>query len=332
MSKLRIGMVGMGFIADWHFQGFQKNPDADITGMCHNFFGDDEKIASEKEQLKSKCKEWGIKPYDSFEDMVSSPEIDALIIGSINPYHFEQIKQAIKNGKHIMVEKPVVTEFDQLDEIKELSEEKNVKIFPAHNFVYRGATKKAKEIIDSGKLGQIIHSSFVVTHTIGDAHRYGWRAIKELAKGGTLIDSGHHLVYQTLYLLGKPEKMSGFTSKMVLKNIECEDTAQVSLFYPDGSMSVVMQSWTSDHANGINGIRIFGTQGGLVISDALYFEGEKLDSDVDYPESFQNQAKAFSDYILNDVKPLSDLEDVRNTLKITFGCYDSAENNKIINL
>ncbi|MCF8361787.1 MAG: Gfo/Idh/MocA family oxidoreductase [Prolixibacteraceae bacterium] len=332
MSKLRIGMVGMGFIADWHYQGFQANPDADMTGMCHNFHGDEKQQAAEKAQLEAKCKKWGIKAYESFDEMVTSPDIDAMIIGSINPYHFDQIKKAFDNGKHIMVEKPVVTEVDQLDEIEKLSKEKGVKILPAHNFVYRGAVKKAKEIIDSGKLGQIIHASFVVTHTIGEGHRTGWRAIKKLAKGGALIDSGHHLVYQTLYLLGKPEKLHGFTSKMVLKNMECEDTAQVSLYYPDGSIGLVMQSWTSDHADGINGVRIFGTKGGLVISDALYFEGEKLDTDVDYPESFQNQAKAFSDYILKDVAPLSGLEDVRNTLKITYGCYDSAELGKVINL
>ncbi len=332
MQKLRIGMVGMGFIADWHYQGFEANPDADITGMCHIFYGDEAQQAAEKQQLAEKCRKWNIKAYESFEQMVQAPEIDALIIGSINPYHFEQIKTAFDNQKHIMVEKPVVTEFAQLDEVEKLSKEKGLKIFPAHNFVYRGAVQKAKEIIDAGKLGQIIHSSFIITHTIGEDHATGWRAKKALGKGGTLIDSGHHLVYQTLYLLGKPEKLHGFTSKMVLKNMECEDTAQLSLIYPDGSMAVVMQSWTSDHAGMINGIRIFGTEGSIVISDGLYFNDEKIDADVDYPDSFKNQAKAFSDYILKDIPPVSGLEDVRNTLKITYSCYESNDNNKVIKL
>lgn len=332
MSKLKIGMVGMGFIADWHYNGFKANPDADITGMCHIFHGSDENKAAKKKALQEKCEKLGIKAYGIFEDMVTDPEIDALVIGSINPFHFENIKAAFEHGKHVMVEKPVVTEFKQIDALGKMSAEKGLKIFPAHNFVYRNAVRKAKEIIDAGKLGQIIHSSFVVTHTIGEGHATGWRAKKELGKGGALIDSGHHLIYQTLYLLGKPAKLQGFTSKMVLKNMECEDTAQVSLFYPDGSMAVVMQSWTSDHASMINGIRIFGTEGSIVISDGLYFNDEKIDTDVEYGDSFANQAKAFSDYILKDVKPLSGLEDVKNTLKITFSCYDSAENDKIITL
>jgi predicted dehydrogenase len=330
MGKLKIGMVGMGFIADWHWKGFSQNPDAEITGMCNGSLDDDDQKATKLELLHEKCIDLGIKAYDSFESMVTDPEIDALIIGSINPFHFPQIKLAIENGKHIMVEKPVVTDFNQLDEIRKFSEEKGIKIFPAHNFVYRKAVRKAKEIIDAGKLGQIIHSSFIVAHTISETHSKGWRGIKALGTGGTLIDSGHHLIYQSLYLLGKPEKLQGFKSKMVLKNMECEDTAQVSLLYPDGSMAVIMQSWTSDHAGMINGIRIFGTEGSLVITDDLYFNEEKMNLEADYLNSFVNQANAFSDYILKDIPPGSGLDDVRDTLNITFGAYESAEKDIVI--
>jgi predicted dehydrogenase len=332
MKTLRIGMVGMGFIADWHWKGFKQNPDAAITGMCHMFFGNEVQKAEEMELLKKKCAELGIKAYESFELLAADPEIDALIIGSINPFHYQQIKEAIENRKHIIVEKPVVTDFEQLEEIKKLSAERGTKIFPAHNFVYRPSVRKAKEIIEDGKLGQIIHSSFIVTHTISEVHSKGWRAKKELGTGGTLIDSGHHLVYQALYLLGKPEKLHGFKSKMVLKNMDCEDTAQVSMLYADGSMAVIMQSWTSDHAAMINGIRIFGTEGSLVITDDLYFNDQKMNLEADYLNSFVNQARAFSDYILKDIPPVSGLEDVYDTLKITFGAYRSSETDMVIKL
>jgi len=138
------------------------------------------------------------------------------------------------------------------------------------------------------------------------------------------------LIYQALYLLGKPLKLQGFKSKMVLKNMDCEDVAQVSLLYPDGSMAVIMQSWVSGHEKMINGIRIIGTEGNIAITDALYFNGEKINEDVEYSGSFVNQAKAFSDYILKDIPPVSTLEDSSDTLKITFGAYQSAENDTII--
>jgi predicted dehydrogenase len=325
-------MVGMGFIADWHWKGFSQNPDAAISGMCPMFCGNEAQNAEQFEVLKNKCAELGIKAYKSFELMVADPEIDALIIGSINPFHYHQIKTAIENGKPVMVEKPVVTDFQQLNDIIKLAAKTGIKIFPAHNFVYRTSVSKAKEIIAAGKLGQIIHSSFNVTHTISEAHSNGWRAKKELAAGGALMDSGHHLIYQALYLLGKPEKLHGFKSKIVLKNMECEDTAQVSLLYSNGSMAAIMQSWTSDHASMINGIRIFGTEGSLVITDDLYFNDQQMNLQTDYLSSFVSQARAFSDYINKDIPPVSGLEDVLDTLKIIFGAYSSAETDTVIRL
>jgi len=97
-------------------------------------------------------------------------------------------------------------------------------------------------------------------------------------------------------------------------------------------MAVIMQSWTSDHAAMINGIRIFGTAGSLVITDDLYFNDQRMNLEVDYLSSFVNQARAFSDFILKDIPPVSGLDDVYDTLKITFGAYSSAETDIVINL
>ena len=79
MKKLKVGMVGMGFIADWHYHGFKANPDAEIAGMTHVFFGSGQDQEREKEVLRKKCDTFGIKVYDSFDVMVADPEIDALI-------------------------------------------------------------------------------------------------------------------------------------------------------------------------------------------------------------------------------------------------------------
>ncbi len=299
MAKIKIGIVGMGFIADWHYKSFKINQDAEIIGMTQDFYGDENKINKMRAQLKTKCKEWNIKAFDNFDEMVSDPGIDALIIGSVNPYHYEQIKKGFANNKYLLVEKPVVIDLNQIKELKELVSKNNYKLFPGHNFVYRNAVIKAKELINEGKLGKIIHGSILVTHTISEYHRNGWRGKKELSAGGTLMDSGHHVVYQSLFLLGVPSKL---------------------------------QSWTSSFGNDINGIRIFGDKGELIITDALYLKGEKIDSDIGYESTFINQAKAFTDYILHDKKPVSTLDDAEISLKMILGAYESAEKGIVINI
>jgi predicted dehydrogenase len=330
MKKLKIGLAGTGFIADWHFRGFSVNPDAEITGMCRIPYR--KAIAEdEKENLfLDKCSEWQVKAYESFESMVKDPGIDAVIIGSINAFHFEQIKIALKYRKPMLVEKPVVTDLSHWESIKEQCNATGVKLFPAHNFVYRTAVRQAKELLEQGKLGQIIHSSFISFHTISSGHANGWRAKKSLSEGGALMDSGHHLIYQALYLLGKPEKVQGFTSKIALLNMECEDTSQISLSFPDGSLASIMQTWASDQAGTINGIRIIGTKGSIVITDDLYFNHEPMKADTDYLSSFINQSHAFTDYILHDIPPVSGLEAVKDILEITHGAYASSESGMVV--
>ncbi len=320
----------MGFIADWHHRGFSALPNVEFAGLCQDFHGSAESIAAKRDALAAKARELGIRAYASFEEMVGDPTLDALIIGSINPYHFDQIRRALAAGKHLLVEKPVVTEIAQVAEIERLARAAGRVVFPAHNFVYRGAVRQAKTLLAEGRLGRLVASSFVVTHTISPAHASGWRSRRALGTGGTLIDSGHHLVYQSLYLLGMPTALSAFTAKQVLTSMDCEDTAQVSLQYSDGSVATILQSWASGHGDGINGIRIFGDQGNLVITDALYLNGEKLNPDVDYAASFRNQAGAFVEAVRGGAGPISTLADVRDTLRITFSAYESAERRIVI--
>lgn len=160
----------------------------------------------------------------------------------------------------------------------------------------------------------------------------GWRASRVLGSGGTLMDSGHHLIYQTLYLLGRPARLSAFTASRVRTGMECEDLAQVGLQYADGSVCTVLQSIASDHGEGINGIRIVGDQGNLIITDALYVNGERFEAATDYQASFDAQAAAFVAAILDGVPPLSGVEDVRDTLAIIYGAYRSAETGSAVTL
>ena len=332
MKKLNIGMVGSGFIADWHCPAFAKLENARVTGLCQDFHGDAAQVAAKKEALCQKAAQLGLKPYGSFEEMVADPALDALIIGSINPLHHAQIVAGLNAGKHLLVEKPMVTEFAHLDEIAKLAREKGLVLFPGHNFVYREAVQKAKAILERGELGRIVASSFVAVHNISDAHATGWRAKKALGTGGTLMDSGHHLVYQTLYLLGRPVAVSAFTSKQVRTNMECEDTAQVALQYADGSVCNVMQSIASPFGEGMSGIRIVGQKGRLEITDALYVNGERIEAATGYDDSFAGQAWAFVEAITTGSAPLSCIEDARETLRIIYSAYQSAEEKRIIAL
>ncbi|HMD89017.1 MAG TPA: Gfo/Idh/MocA family oxidoreductase [Anaerolineaceae bacterium] len=323
MAKIRIGLVGSGSIAPFHFNSFIKNEDAQVLGMCTRQGGNLEK-------LKRMCQEWNIQAYRDFDELVEDPQIDALEIGSVNTEHFSQIMKAIALGKPVLAEKPVVTDFGLLDQIIQASQQKGVLVFPAHNFVYRGAVQQAKQLIESGQLGRVTYASFISTHTLPAEHIRGWRGQLDQSSGGALMDSGHHQVYLSLYMMGMPQKIQAFRARRVLGEMQGEDIAQINAFYPDQAIGTIMQSWTSGYGDGLNGIKIIGPKGGLQVTDALYFNGEQLNEDASYAGSFVNQARAFTDAILHGRPPLSTLEDTCRTLKIIYGAYESSEQDKVI--
>jgi predicted dehydrogenase len=330
MAILNIGIVGTGMMLDYHFDAFNKLPNVKILGCTRQYYGSPGEQKSQQKYLSKKAQKLGIKAYPHFKEMVQVEDIHALVIASINPFHFDQIMEALKYGKHVLAEKPVVTDVNHIDMLASQRIEYGKVLFPGHNFVYRPVVRKAKEIIQSAELGMIIYASFISCFRSGKVHSHGWRASAKLSSGGALMDSGHHQIYQSLFLLGKPIRLQAFTSKQIMTHMEVEDFAMINAIYDDGFITNIGQGHSSDYGDVISGIKIIGEKGNLVITDACYHNGEKIIEDADYKNSFCHQAKYFVDCVENGSPPLSGLEDVKDTLQIIFGAYTSASENKVV--
>jgi len=323
MSQVKIAYVGVGWIADWHWDAMKRCDTIEVVGACDapdNF-----------SKTQERCQAWGIKPYQSFEEILNDSSIDAVCIFSPTNFHTKQVLQAAKAGKHVLVEKPVALTVEDIDKFIEAEKEFGVTIAPAHNFVYRPVVTKAKEIIESGKLGTISYGSFRAVHFIPEEASNGWRKDFKSSGGGAMIDSGTHLIYQSLYLLGVPAKLSGFSANKHYTQIDAEDICQISVQYPDNTIGQIMQSWASNDGASCE-IRIQGNKSNLCISDALYHDGEKIETDSEYPDSFYHLAKAFADAIINKTKMISGLNDAKNALIIAQKGYESADSEKLIQL
>jgi len=261
--------------------------------------------------------------------MVADPAIEALVLGSRNDEHARQVRRCQELGKPALVEKPVVTTLAALDAIRDSVAHTGVPVMPAHNFVYRGAVQAARAAVQSGRLGQLVGASFCSNHTISPLHASGWRGSLALGGGGALMDSGHHQVYQALYLLGRPVALHAFQSRLVLTGMEGEDLAQVQLRYANGALATIFQSWTTNHGAPVDGIRILGTAGWLQVTDALYINGERSDPDTAYEHSFINQAQAFVDFVRQGSPPASTLDDARDALDVILLAYESATHDTV---
>src|SRR5206468_2046837 len=92
-----------------------------------------------------------------FTELLTSPEIDAIAVVTPVWTHFELAKAALENGKHVFVEKPFTSTAAQAEELIELAERKNLKIMVDHTFLFGGAVKKIRELVDGGTLGPLYY-------------------------------------------------------------------------------------------------------------------------------------------------------------------------------
>ena len=89
--------------------------------------------------------------------MVEAPDIDAVAIVTPVSTHFELAKRALENGKHVFVEKPFTADSGQALKLIEIAERKNLKIMVDHTFLFTGAVRKIKQLVEDGILGQLYY-------------------------------------------------------------------------------------------------------------------------------------------------------------------------------
>jgi len=144
---MKIGIIGLGYWGPNLVRNFIAQKNVEKVIAC------DQRV----ERLDFiKTKSPSVLVTESFQDLLKS-DIDAVVIATPVDSHYVLSKQALEAGKHIWVEKPFTSTAQQGEDLLELAEKKNLKIFIDHTFIYTGAVRKMKEIVTKGELGKILH-------------------------------------------------------------------------------------------------------------------------------------------------------------------------------
>ena len=144
---MKVGIIGLGYWGPNLVRNFIAQKNVEKVVAC------DQRV----ERLDFiKTKSPSVFVTGSFEDLLKS-DIDAVVIATPVDSHYILSKQALEAGKHIWVEKPFTSTSQQGEDLLELAEKKNLKIFIDHTFIYTGAVRKMKEIVTKGELGKILH-------------------------------------------------------------------------------------------------------------------------------------------------------------------------------
>ena len=145
---MKIGLIGYGYWGPNLARNFNQNPDLELSYIC-DFSADRLKTAS----VIFKQTKFVNDPEVLFKDTT----LDAIAVATPVSTHFDLAKRALESGKDVWLEKPMTEKVEQAEELIELAEKNKRVLHVDHTFVYTGAVRKIKELIDKGELGDLIY-------------------------------------------------------------------------------------------------------------------------------------------------------------------------------
>jgi predicted dehydrogenase len=305
---IRVGVIGFGYWGPIVARNFHSADGCRLAAICD---------ASPTAQARAAKAFPGVTVTGDVKALVCSPEIDAVAVITPVWTHFEFAKAALENGKHVFVEKPFTASSAEAQELIDLAAARKLCIMVDHTFLFTGAVRKIRQLIDEGVLGKLFYydSSRI---NLG-LFQHDVNVIWDLAP--------HDLAIMDHLIEGKPESVSA-TGQCHLNGLE--DMAYITIYFPHmlahinvnwlspvkvrttllgGEKKMVM--WNDLEAD--EKVRIYdkgvemihGPQGvyDLLVS---YRSGDMWVPKVDQTEALKSEAKYFVDCIEHDRTPLND--------------------------
>jgi predicted dehydrogenase len=189
---LNVGIVGCGLIAGAHIEAWKKTPGFVLRGV----------IDTNAEQARKRASEFGIATvYDRLDQLIA--ECDVVDVCTPPQSHAAIAQQAVAGGRHLVMEKPVVTAVADWDRLAKSVQEARTKLAVIHNAKFLASMQTAKQWLDAGRIGEVIrvHREFL-THASTDRMLVGEGHWSHKLPGGRWFETLPHELYLTHWFAG----------------------------------------------------------------------------------------------------------------------------------
>lgn len=220
---LRFGVIGYGYWGPNIVRNLRGIEGCQVVGVC-----DPSATARKRVQQAHP----GIPVYAEAKEMVTSPEVDAIAVITPVWTHYELAKAALENGKHVFVEKPFTSNRAQAEELINLAEQKNLKIMVDHTFLFTGAVRKIRKLLDEGVLGKLYY--YDSTRVNLGLFQHDCNVIWDLAP--------HDLAIMNHLLHEDAEAISANGQTHLNGH---EDIAFITAYFPDKMIAHINVNWLS---------------------------------------------------------------------------------------
>lgn len=260
-KKIRLGIIGLGAEGGMYANFLQEGrvENMEIGAICD--------ILPEK---KEKADEYGVPFYSDYKELITSGDVDAIVTTVPHYLHPEMGIFALENNIHALVEKPVGVYTKQANELIEFAKTKpELKFGVFFNQRTNQLYKDLKDIMDSGELGKLRHTSWIITtwwRPQGYYNQSDWRATWGGEGGGVLVNQAPHQLDLWQWICGTPEKVFARNAYGFRRDIAVEDEVHALVSFPDGASGAFI-TCTHDLI-GTDRLEILCDKGKIVVDDS----------------------------------------------------------------
>jgi predicted dehydrogenase len=316
---MNVGVLGLGYWGPNLVRNFLAQGDVKKVTACDTRT---ERLNFAREKFPA------VHLTNNWKDLING-QADAIAIATPVDTHYDFAKEALLAGKHIRVEKPFTATSAQAVELIDIADEKNLKIFVDHTFIYTGAVRKMKELVERGELGKILYF---------DSVRINLGIFQKDVN--VIWDLAPHDLSIMNYVIGNNHKATALSAHGVANFNGKENIAHLSIYFEDNCFAHFHVNWTSPVK--IRRMIVGGDKKMLVFNDmensekikvydsgvemtsmesihqalVQYRTGDMYSPQVTQTEALSLAAKEFIGAINQDRQPLTNGVDGLNVVKI----------------
>ncbi len=214
MARLKVGMVGVGNIADLHARGYEEDDRAEIVAVCDR----------DEDRAIQRALDWGANAYyTDFGDMLASADLDAVEIMTPHHLHADQVLDALRAGLHVSVERPIALSMEEADQVVNTAQSVDQILQVYEPCLFYKPLLDARNLIDAGEIGDptAIRVSMTVGKGDGDIWDFEsmgeenamWRFDPKFSGGAPMLyDVGYQTFCIALFLIGNVERVEVWRS------------------------------------------------------------------------------------------------------------------------
>ncbi|HEX5801123.1 MAG TPA: Gfo/Idh/MocA family oxidoreductase, partial [Gaiellaceae bacterium] len=220
---MRVGLVGLGYWGPNLARNFDDL--AELTWLC-------DLSAENRDAFAGRYP--GATPTADYDEVLAS-DVDAVVIATPVPTHYELARQALEADKHVLVEKPPAMKGAEMDELVRLAFERDLVLMPGHLLLYHPGVRKLKELVDDGELGEVL-CVYTNRQNLGIVR----------TNENALWSLGVHDLSVILWLIGEdPVEAVAHGRDFLTEGVE--DVVFCYLRFPSGKIAHMHLSWLDPH-------------------------------------------------------------------------------------